>query len=47
MYSQRFGRPVAVTQHASHRMAERGIDNALLLDLIETGDVRHKDATRL
>jgi hypothetical protein len=47
MYSQRFGRPVEVSQHASHRMAERGVDEALLLDLIETGDVRHKDATRL
>jgi Domain of unknown function (DUF4258) len=47
MYSQRFGRPVTVTQHASRRMAEREVSEALLLDLIETGDVRHKDETRL
>lgn len=28
-------------------MAERGISEALLLDLIETGEVRYKDAARL
>jgi hypothetical protein len=46
MYSKRFDRPVTVTGHAARRMAERGVDGAILLDLIETGDVRHKDETR-
>jgi Domain of unknown function (DUF4258) len=47
MYSKRFDRPVTVTEHATRRMVERGVDEAILLDLIETGDVRHKDETRL
>jgi hypothetical protein len=47
MYSKRFDRPATVTEHAARRMAERAIDGAILLDLIETGDVRHKDETRL
>jgi hypothetical protein len=47
MDSTRFARPVTVTQHAARRMAERGITDALLLDLIDTGDVRNKDAVRL
>lgn len=47
MYSRRFDRPVLVTQHARRRMAQRGVDEMLLLDLIETGEVRHKDAVRL
>lgn len=28
-------------------MIERGVDDTLLLDLIETGTARHKDETRL
>ena len=28
-------------------MSERAIDKALLLDLIETGEVRHKDESRI
>jgi hypothetical protein len=36
-----------VTRHAASRMAERGISEALLLDLIETGTVRHKDKIRV
>jgi len=47
MYSQRFDRPVVVTDHARARMNERQIDEALLLDLIETGEARHKDELRL
>lgn len=47
MHSQRFERPVTVTQHARRRMVERDIGDALLLDLIELGEVRHKDETRL
>lgn len=47
MFSARFDKPVVVTDHARRRMAERGVTEALLLDLIETGEVRYKDATRL
>ncbi|MBS0555863.1 MAG: DUF4258 domain-containing protein [Proteobacteria bacterium] len=43
MFSARFNRPVRITHHATRRMAERGMSEALLLDLIETGTVRHKD----
>ena len=47
MFSARFGKPVVVTDHARRRMAERNVNEALLLDLIETGELRHKDATRI
>ena len=47
MFSARFGKPVVITDHARRRMVERHISEALLLDLIETGEVRYKDATRL
>ncbi len=47
MVSQRFHRPIKITRHAKERMAERGISEALLLDLIETGKAKHKDDTRL
>jgi uncharacterized protein YuzE len=43
MYSQRFNRSVTVTEHAAGRMTERRVDEAILLDLIERGDVRYKD----
>lgn len=47
MFSKRFQLSVVATRHARQRMAERDIDEALLLDLIETGTVRHKDETHL
>jgi hypothetical protein len=47
MDSLRFGLPVHITRYAQDRMAERGITEALLSDLIETGTARHKDETRL
>jgi len=47
MFSRRFQRPVQITRHAQERMLERGIDEALLLELIETGTAKYKDATRL
>ncbi len=37
MFSQRFKLPVVITLHARERMAARNMDDALLLDLIETG----------
>ena len=47
MHSRRFDRAIRVTAHARARMAQRGIDDALLLDLVETGDIRFKDNSRL
>ena len=47
MDSKRFNRPITVTDHARRRMEERGVNDTLLLELIETGDVRHKDDVRI
>jgi hypothetical protein len=47
MFSERFGKSVEITDHARDRMAARGIDEALLRDIIEMGEVRHKDETRI
>lgn len=47
MFSGRFHKAVVVTDHARSRMAERNITDELLLDLIETGELRHKDPTRI
>ena len=47
MFSERFGKPVAITYHARKRMAERGISELLLIDLLESGELRHRDETRI
>jgi len=47
MESQRFQRPVVITRHAAARMAERGIGEAELLEIIDTGDLRFRDETHL
>ena len=47
MYSKRFDRPITVTDHGRRRMAERAVSDILLIDLVETGDVRNKDEARL
>jgi uncharacterized protein DUF4258 len=47
MHSRRFQRAIAVTRHARQRMDERDIDDARLLDLIDSGETRYKDTTRL
>lgn len=44
MDSARFQKPIVVTEHARQRMAERAVDDALLLDLIESGEVMRLDA---
>lgn len=36
-----------MTAHAVSRTEERSIDHARLLDLIESGETRYKDLTRL
>ena len=38
---------VHVTRHARERMAQRNINEALLGELLETGQVRYKDDIRL
>jgi hypothetical protein len=47
MNSQRFQRPVIVTRHAAQRCAERGISETQLLDIIDTGETRYRDASHL
>ncbi|MDR5899827.1 DUF4258 domain-containing protein [Halomonas vilamensis] len=47
MFCQRFGLEVHVTRHAWERMAQRKITRELLLDVLETGDIRYKDTQRL
>ena len=47
MFSRRFQLEVLITQHARQRMVDRDIDDALLLDMIETGETRYKDDRHL
>jgi len=47
MFSERFGKSIVITDHARRRMASRAISEALLSDIIETGEVRNKDETRI
>ncbi|MGB9094040.1 MAG: DUF4258 domain-containing protein [Gallionella sp.] len=39
--------PVVILIHAKIRMAERDISEAMLLEVIDSGDTRYKDATHL
>lgn len=43
--SSRFRGVIHVTEHAKRRMLERSIDDDLLFDLIETGEVKFKNET--
>ncbi len=47
MFSERFGKAIVITDHARARMTARGISESLLGDIIETGDIRNKDETRI
>ncbi len=47
MRSARFGLPIMITRHARSRMQERGVTEAELLELLEYGELRHKDESRL
>ena len=40
MYSTRFQRTIVITRHAQTRMDERGINDTLLLDVIDSGEAR-------
>jgi hypothetical protein len=45
--SIRFQRPIVVTHHARQRMAERGVSEAMLLEVIDEGETRYADETHL
>ena len=47
MFSKRFSCDVRFTHHAIQRMRQRNISEDLLLDLIESGDVKYKDETHM
>ncbi len=47
MNSKKFGLQIQVTYHARKRMAERRISEDLLKEIIETGQTRYKDESRL
>jgi Domain of unknown function (DUF4258) len=47
MFSTRFQRPVMISNHATIRMVERDISEAMLLEVIDFGEARYKDATHL
>lgn len=45
MYSERFGKPVRLTDHATKRMRERSIEMDILLDMLDNGTIKFKDET--
>ncbi len=47
MFSIRFQFPVVISTHAKIRMVERDISEVMLLEVIDSGDARYKDATHL
>jgi hypothetical protein len=47
LFSQRFQREVCITHHAAVRLLERDISEALLLEVIDTGETRYRDETHL
>jgi len=47
MFSHRFERNIRLTHHVHDRMAKRDVSEAMLLDPIETGEVRHKSETEI
>jgi hypothetical protein len=47
MYSKRFGKAVIVTNHARARMAERDVDELVLLEVVDTGNLRRIDQDHL
>ncbi len=47
MFSVRFQRRIVVTRHAQVRMTERSISGEMLVDVIDNGETRYRDATHL
>ena len=46
-YSKRFRKNIRLTTHASTRMAERGVSEHYVLDLVESGNIKFKDKSHL
>lgn len=47
MFSTRFQRHVVISGHAKIRMTERDISEAMLLEVIDSGETRYKDSSHL
>lgn len=47
MFSTRFQCTVVISNHAKIRMNERDISEAMLLEVIDSGETRYKDASHL
>ena len=47
MYSKRFLLEVRLSHHAKLRMIERNISEVTIIDLVETGTAKNKDAEHL
>jgi hypothetical protein len=47
MFSIRFQRRIVVTRHARERMSERSVTDELLLEVIDSGEMRYRDNTHL
>lgn len=47
MFSSRFERQIIVTSHARNRMVERAVSDEMLIDVIDHGETRFRDATHL
>lgn len=47
MFSSRFQRKLVLTRHARDRMTERGITEAVLMEVIDMGETRYRDSTHL
>ena len=47
MFSTRFNKTIVISRHAQMRMIQRSIGADELLDVIDNGDTRFKDAAHL
>lgn len=47
MFSSRFNRKVVLTRHARGRMTERDISDAMLMEVIDSGETRYRDSTHV
>jgi hypothetical protein len=45
MFSVRFARPILIARHERERMIERTISDEMLLEVIDSGETRYRDAT--
>lgn len=47
MFSRRFQRRLVLNRHARDRMTERGITEAVLMEVVDMGETRYRDSTHL